>query len=169
LARGFESLPLRQTFRFLRLGTVTPVICYHLDTLPLGGNAFSGATDLIQSIGSGEAGGHSAFYNMGQGVVAGPTQGFGSVFGNRIKGTPWGSGPADVATVAILNNAQNIVTGSGQTIQTLNDAVELGTVLGEAGEWASGIGEAKLAYDYSVFCWRTGRLRHGNNTLDIGA
>src|SRR6185437_13794693 len=42
-------------------------------TNALGGNAFSGATDLIQSFGSGEAGGHNVFYNMGQGVAAGPT------------------------------------------------------------------------------------------------
>jgi hypothetical protein len=41
-------------------------------TNALGGNAFSGATDLIQSFGSGEAGGHNVFYNMGQGVAAGP-------------------------------------------------------------------------------------------------
>jgi hypothetical protein len=58
-------------------------------TNALGGNAFSGATDLIQSLGSGEGGGHSVFYNMGQGVVAGPTQGFGAAFGGSIEGTPW--------------------------------------------------------------------------------
>lgn len=116
-------------------------------TNALGGNAFSGATDLVQSIATGEGGGNNVFYNMAQGVVAGPTQGFGSAAGKGIEGTPWASGPADVATTAIVANAQNIVTGTGQTIQTLNGAVELGAVLGEAGEWASGFGEAKLAYD----------------------
>ena len=116
-------------------------------TNALRGNAFSGATDLVQSIATGEGGGNSVFYNMAQGVAAGPTQGFGSAFGNSIEGTPWASGPADVATTAIVANAQNIVTGAGETIQTLNGAVQLGSVLGEAAEWASGVGLAKLGYD----------------------
>ena len=116
-------------------------------TNALGGNAFSGATDLVQSIATGEGGGNSVFYNMAQGVVAGPTQGFGSAFGNSIEGTPWASGPADVATTAIVANTQNIVTGAGETIQTLNGAVQLGGVLGEAAEWASGFGLVKLGYD----------------------
>ena len=120
-------------------------------TNALGGNAFSGATDLIQSIGSGEAGGHSVFYNMGQGIAAGPSQGFGAALGKSAEGTPWASGPVDVATTAILSNAQSIVTGTGQTIQTLNGAVELGTVLGEVGELASGFGEVKLAYDAASY------------------
>jgi hypothetical protein len=106
---------------------------------------------LIQSIGTGEGGGNSVFYNMAQGVAAGPTQGFGSAVGNSIEGTPWSSGPADVATTAIVANAQNIVTGTGETIQTLNSAVELGAVLGETAEWASGFGEAKLAYDFLTY------------------
>ena len=83
----------------------------------VGGNAFSGATDLIQSIATGEGGGHSVFCNMAQGVVAGPTQGFGSMFGKAIEGTPIASGPMDAAMAATL------------------------------GEYASGVGELKLAYD----------------------
>ena len=35
-------------------------------TNAIGGNAFSGATDLISSFVTGEGGGHSVFYNMGQ-------------------------------------------------------------------------------------------------------
>jgi hypothetical protein len=47
-----------------------------------------------------------------------------------------------------VNGLGNAVTGSGETIQTLNGAAELGSVLGaEAAEYASGFGEAKLAYD----------------------
>jgi hypothetical protein len=83
----------------------------------VGGNAFSGATDLIQSFATGEGGGHSVFYNMAQGVIAGPTQGFGAAFGKAIDGTPWASGPMDAAMAATL------------------------------GEYASGVGELKLAYD----------------------
>ena len=56
-------------------------------TNALGGNAFSGLTDLIQSFGSGAAGGHNVFYNMAQGVAARPTQGFGAAFGKSIEGT----------------------------------------------------------------------------------
>ena len=85
----------------------------------VGGNAFSGATDLIHSIGTGEGCGHSVFYNMGQGVIAGPTQGFGSAFGSAIEGTPWA---ADIVSVGLK-------------------AIPL------VGEYASGIGEAKLIYD----------------------
>jgi RHS repeat-associated protein len=83
----------------------------------VGGNAFSGATDLVQSIATGEGGGHSAFYNMGQGVVAGPTLGFGAALGKSIEGTPWASGPMDAAMTLAF------------------------------GEYATGVGEAKLIYD----------------------
>jgi RHS repeat-associated protein len=120
-------------------------------TNALGGNVFSGGTDLIQSLPTGEGGGHSAFYNMGQSVTAGPSQGLGPVLGNNIQGTPWASGPVDVATTAIANTAQDLITGTGQTIQTLNGTAELGTVLGEVGEWASGFGEAKLGYDAASY------------------
>jgi RHS repeat-associated protein len=41
----------------------------------LAGNTFSGVTDLISSFGSGEGGGNNVFYNMAQGVAAGPLQG----------------------------------------------------------------------------------------------
>jgi hypothetical protein len=120
-------------------------------TNALGGNAFSGATDLIQSFGSGEAGGHNVFYNMAQGVATGPTQGFGAAFGKSIEGTPWASGPVDVASTALAAGGMKVVTGAGRTIQTINGAVKLGTVLGEGVEYGSGIGEAKLAYDAATY------------------
>ena len=116
-------------------------------TNALGGNAFSGATDLIQSFGSGEAGGHNVFYNMGQGLAAGPTQGFGAAFGERIKGTPWGSGPVDVATATLVTKGFSIATGAGQTIQTLNGAARLGSLGLDVGEVASGVGLIKFGYD----------------------
>ena len=86
-----------------------------------GGNAFSGVTDLITSIATGEGGGHNVFYNMGQGVAAGPTLGFGAAFGKAIEGTPWASGPVDAVTAGVL------------------------------GEYASGFGEVKLAYDAATY------------------
>lgn len=89
----------------------------------VGGNAFSGATDLIHSVATGEGGGHSVFYNMGQSIVAGPTQGFGAAFGGSlgkaIESSPWG---ADVVSVGLK-------------------------ALPLVGEYASGIGEAKLISD----------------------
>jgi hypothetical protein len=85
---------------------------------------------------------------MGQGVVAGPTQGFGAAFGKSIRNTPWSSGPADVATGAIVGTVFKIVTGSGQTIQTLNGAASLASTGMEAAEFASGVGEVKFAYDF---------------------
>lgn len=85
----------------------------------VGGNVFSGATDLVHSFATGEGGGHSVFYNMGESIVAGPTQGFGAAFGSTIEGTPWG---ADIVSVGLK-------------------------ALPVVGEYATGIGEAKLAYD----------------------
>jgi len=114
----------------------------------LGGNAFSGLTDLGTSLVTGSGGGHSVFYNMGQGVAAGPTQGFGAAFGSSIEGTPWASGPADVATNAILK-----AVNSG-----LNSGSELTTLFGEASsagltgaEYATGVGELKLGYDAATY------------------
>jgi hypothetical protein len=112
----------------------------------LGGNAFSGATDLVQSFSSGE----DLAYNMGQGLAAGPTQGFGAAFGRSIEGTPWASGPVDVATGAIVTKFMSVATGS-RTLQTLNGAVKLGSVRGEGAEYATGFGEFKLAYDFATY------------------
>ena len=112
----------------------------------LGGNAFSGATDLVQSFSSGE----DIAYNIGQGLAAGPTQGFGAALGTRIEGTPWASGPVDVATSAIVTKFMAVATGT-TTLQTLNDTVEIGSVLGEGAEYATGFGEVKLAYDFATY------------------
>jgi RHS repeat-associated protein len=117
----------------------------------LGGNAFSGATDLISSFVSGEGGGHNVFYNMAQGLAAGPTQGFGAALGNRIEGTPWASGPSDVATAAIARVAFPLMTGAGQTLQTLNGVAELGSIGMTAGEFATGVGAVKLGYDFLTY------------------
>ncbi len=92
----------------------------------IGGNAFSGATDLIHSFATGEGGGHSVFYNMGEGVVAGPTQGFGAVFGSAIEDTPWAADLVDVGTTALVG-----------------------------AEYASGVGEVKLGYDALTYVGAT--------------
>ena len=83
----------------------------------VGSNTFSAATDLVTSIGTGSGGGHNVFYNMGQSLMAGPTQGFGAAFGRALDGTPFASGPMDAAAAAVF------------------------------GEYATGVGEAKLIYD----------------------
>ena len=93
------------------------------------GNVFSGVTDLVHSIATGEGGDHSVLYNMGQGVVAGPSQGlspvFTKVFGKAIEG-PFTAAPMDLAMVAIF------------------------------GEYATGIGEVKLAYDAVTYVGAVG-------------
>jgi len=121
-------------------------------TTAMGGNVFSGATDLLMSFGSGQAGGHNVFYHMGQGVAAGPSLGLAPAFGKSLEGTPWASGPADVATGAILSGAQRLITGAGETVQTLTDnPAVFGSILGDTAEWASGLGVAKFIYDGATF------------------
>ena len=136
----------------------------------LGGNAFSGLTDLITSLATGQSGEgsntHSVWYNMGQSIAAGPSQGFTPVvgwlanrFGSSIADTPWETGPADVATNAIVKAVFNQVTGAGDGIQTLNGfssiastGVEDAAAAAEvAGEFATGVGEAKFAYDFATW------------------
>lgn len=80
------------------------------------GNPISGLTDLVTSFVTGEGGGHNVFYNMALGVAAGPTQGFGPLFGNSIGGTPWGASPTDLVLGAL------------------------------GAEYATGVGEANLAF-----------------------
>jgi len=73
-----------------------------------------------------------------------------AVIGKNLEGTPWTSGPVDVVTNGIVNRVGSLITGSGDTVQTLNDATELGSVLsdtGEVAEYATGFGEIKLGYD----------------------
>jgi len=127
----------------------------------LGGNAFSGATDLIQSVATGQSGtgedSHSVFYNLAQGVAAGPTQGFGAastIAGQSLEGTPWGSGPADVATGTLVGAAVNTVGGAGETVQTLNGAASLASAgVDFAEDFASGVGVVKLIYDAGSYGW----------------
>ena len=92
----------------------------------VGSNTFSGATDLISSFGSGEAGGHSVYYNMAQGVAAGPSQGFAPA-AQALKGTVLEKGPVDA-----LIEATPFV-----------------------GEYATGIGEAKFVYDGATYLGAT--------------
>ncbi len=109
----------------------------------LGGNAFSGATNLISSLGSGSAGGHNVFYNMAQGVVSGPGQG---ILPPGIRG-PWGASASGLATDAIAKTAWSSVTGAGQTLTTLGGEASLASTAVTAAEFASGVAEAKYAYD----------------------
>lgn len=133
----------------------------------LGGNTFSGATDLVQSIATGHSGSgedaHSVFYNMGQGAVAGPTQGFGPAaqkvamrFGKTIEGTPWASAPADVATNSIFGTVSKGLNAGGELTDLAGTTATAGL---EAGEYATGVGELKLGYDALTYggsllgCW----------------
>jgi RHS repeat-associated protein len=117
----------------------------------LGGNAFSGATDLVQSLATGQSGSgedtHSVFYNMAQGVAAGPTQGFGgavTLAGISIEDTPWTSGPTDVATGAILTGVNSGLNAGGSIVTLAGEASTAGLT---ATEFVSGVGEIKLGYD----------------------
>ena len=114
-------------------------------TNALGGNAFSGATNLISSFGSGAAGGHSVFYNMGQSLMAGPLQGIPGGQG------PWGASVSDLTTGAIAGGAFSAVTGAGQTLQGLNGAASLASTGIDAAEFASGVGILKFAYDLASY------------------
>ena len=109
---------------------------------------FSGATDLVTSLATGEGGGHGVAYNMGQGLVAGPTQGFGAAFGKSIEGTPWASGPADVATGAILGGANSAINAGGSIVTLAGEASTAGLTVAE---FASGVGEIKLGYDAATY------------------
>lgn len=111
-------------------------------TNALGGNVFSGATDLIQSLGSGEGGGHSVFYNMGQSVVAGPRQGI-----------PGGSGPSGASAAGLASDAiAGAIHGGISTGGELTTLTGTASTVGLTGaEYASGVGEIKFAYDAITF------------------
>ena len=83
-------------------------------------NPISGLYDLGKSWWTGYAGGHSVFYHMALGATAGPTQGFGPLFGKALDGTPWSASPIDVFWGAV------------------------------AGEYATGIGEANVVFSGGV-------------------
>ena len=107
-------------------------------TNALGGNTFSGITDLVSSIGSGSAGGHSVFYNMGQSVVAGPMQGLPGGSG------AWGSSASGLATNAIAQGVHTAISTGGELTTLAGTASTVGLT---GAEYATGVGEIKLAYD----------------------
>jgi len=109
----------------------------------LGGNAFSGLTNLIASLKSGAAGGHNVFYNMGQGVASGPGQG---VLPPGVRG-PWGASPSGLATDAITKTFWSSITGAGRTLTTLAGEASLASTAITAAEFATGVAEVKYGYD----------------------
>jgi hypothetical protein len=99
-------------------------------TNALGGNTFSGITDAV-------TGGLSVADLAFSGTHLG------------LPGSsPLQKGIAGVVTDAAVGGAWSSVTGAGQTIQTLNGAASLASTGIEAGEFATGVGEARLAYDF---------------------
>ena len=90
----------------------------------LAGNTFSGATDLALSFARGQAGGHSVFYQMGLASAAGPAQGF---------------SPALQAASLVSED-----TNFGMSVAD-------GVLAATAGEYATGIGEAKFVLDAFTF------------------
>lgn len=108
----------------------------------LAGNTFSGLTDLGRSIVTGEGGGHSVFYNIAQGVAAGPTQGLSPLFGKALEGTPFAFAPTDLAVAAGYSYFASDWAGSLSPARDFTEALT-----GEGLEFASGVGELKLAYD----------------------
>ncbi len=108
----------------------------------LAGNTLSGLTDLGHSIITGEGGGHSTFHNMAQGVTAGPTQGLSPLFGKALDGTPLAFAPTDLAVAAGYSYFASDWLGSLHPAQAFTE-----TLTGEGLEFASGVGELKLAYD----------------------
>ena len=128
----------------------------------LGGNAFSGATDLFTSLATGQSGEgndvHSVFYNMGQSALAGPTQGFGwpaqriaMRFGGTLEGTPWSSSASDLATDSMVGSAFDAVTGADSSLITLSGEVSLSSAGMTATEFIPIVGEAKFAYDAATY------------------
>jgi hypothetical protein len=93
----------------------------------VGGNTFSGITDLVMSIIYGQAGGNNVFYNISQGIATGPTLGLGALLPNSIQEIPGITGPID-----------SIV----------------GTAIG-ASTWTT-IGAVKLIYDFSTYAVAAG-------------
>jgi RHS repeat-associated protein len=89
----------------------------------VGGNVGSSAVDLYQSFATGQGGGHSGYYNIGQTALAGPTLGIGPLL-------------AKIAPKFVEANPG------------LVDLAEVGLV---GAEYATGIAEAKLLYDAITF------------------
>jgi hypothetical protein len=90
-------------------------------------------------------------YNMGQGLMAGPSQGMGAAFGKAVEGTPWAAGPSDVVTGAIAGGTFSAVTGAGQALQTINGVHSLASTALTAGEAASIVGIAKFGVDFLTY------------------
>jgi RHS repeat-associated protein len=98
-------------------------------TNALGGNTFSGLTNAVNN---GVSVADVAFSgtNMGFGGATAAQEGISGIVNNTVAGGFWSA-----------------ATGAGQTIQTLNGAASLASTGIDAAEFASGVGEAKLAYD----------------------
>jgi len=107
----------------------------------VGGNAFSGATDLVASLGSGSAGGHSVFYHLGAESLAGPALGV----------LPPGVGGASALeeVQGAIGGALGDLWNAGAGLTTLAGTVS--TAAASAAEIASGLGFAKYAYDAAMY------------------
>ena len=136
----------------------------------LGGNAFSGVTNLITSFSTGTGGGHSVYYHMAQGLVAGPSMGFSPVVqavmnangsnvvmttlfnGDVTADTSWiTTGAGDLVTNDLVEAGFNEVTGAGSSLIDLSGEASLASTAMTGAEFASGLGEFKLGYDFVTY------------------
>jgi hypothetical protein len=110
----------------------------------LGGNAFSGLTNVILSAKNGSAGGHGFAYNSAQSHLQGPTQGI--VPPGTVRG-PWAASPASAATGAIVRGAFSLANTS-QTLTMLSGEVSLTSTSLTAAQFASRFVAVKFGYDF---------------------
>lgn len=111
-------------------------------TNALGGNSVAGVVDLLRSFGSGVAGGHSVFYNMGQGLMAGPRQGIPGGSG------PWSQSPSGLATTAIAAGVHSVISAGGELTTLAGTASTVGLT---GAEYATGVGWIKLGVDAATY------------------
>jgi RHS repeat-associated protein len=111
----------------------------------LGGNTFSGITNLVTTLGSSNSTDQQVLTQMGKAYLRGPLQGIpASLVG---ASGPAAVNPAGMVRGAMIGNAFNAITGADSSLVSLSGEASLASTTMTGAEFATGFGEAKFIYD----------------------
>jgi len=148
------------------LGSVDGVTGFAANAL--GGNTFSGVTNLLTTLGSADSTDQQVLTQMVSAELRGPLQGIlASLFG--VTG-PAAVNPAGMLGSAMLGNAFDAVTGADSSIISLSGGASLASTAMTGAEFATGFGEAKFIYDGLTYFGSLGLCAAGalNQEVDRG-
>jgi hypothetical protein len=115
----------------------------------LGGNTFSGATNLVSTLTSTSSTDQQVLTQLAKSELRGPLQGIPASFVGASG--PAAVNPAGMVRSAMIGNAFDAIAGADSSLVSLSGEASLASTAMTGAEFATGVGEAKFIYDGITF------------------